>query len=51
MKALIEIVKKLVEGDKDDENENTNDGTNGGGRRRNLRHLLDKDKKFKTFIR
>ena len=51
MKALIEIVKKLVEGDKDDENENTNDGTNDGGRRRNLRHLLDKDteENIKTY--
>ena len=52
MKALIEIVKKLVEGDKDDENENTNDGANGGGGgRRNLRHLLDKDteENIKTY--
>ena len=52
MKALIEIVKKLVEGDKDDENENSNDGTNGGGGgRRNLRHLLDKDteENIKTY--
>ena len=51
MKALIEIVKKLVEGDKDDENEGSNDGTGGGGRRRNLRHLLDKDteENIKTY--
>ena len=40
MKALIEIVKKLVEGDNENEN---NEPVSGGGRRRNLRNLLDKD--------
>ena len=49
MKALIGIVQKLVEGDKNDENEN-NESISGGGRR-NLRNLLDKDteENIKTY--
>ena len=49
MKALIGIVQKLVEGDKNDENENNE--SISGGRRRNLRNLLDKDteENIKTY--
>ena len=52
MKALIALVQKLVEGDN---NQNENDGdapiNDDGGRRRNLRNLLDKEteENIKTY--